>query len=298
MKRPLPVFAVLLIACATHNPPAPPAPREATDVRASAARTWDAVIDLFAERNIPIRTIERASGIVATGQLTVGPEGRKWADCGTQPSDTLRPNAAIYNVLVRGDSISSKVKATVRWTRIESPEKSLECSTADLWERDFETEVRAHAEDPRAVYRIVSAPTEGATPVAAPHPGPAQAGGGASSSTAPAPHPAAADTTLGPTASRSNARSNNELVAYPAFGRAIGDMQRKRLILGYREPAWSRLELELSATAFNEPTLEYLLTRVFLGYSETMGGNEDTRLLVRAGGRVVGVYSRRGLQWL
>ncbi len=76
--------------------------------------TWDAVIDMFAERNIPIRTIERASGIIATEQLSVGPEGKVWPDCGRSFSGTVLPNYAIYNLLVRGDSSSSRVKATVR----------------------------------------------------------------------------------------------------------------------------------------------------------------------------------------
>lgn len=48
----------------------------------SRGRTWDAVIDQFAARNIPIRTIERVSGLIVTDQLTVGREGYWWANCG------------------------------------------------------------------------------------------------------------------------------------------------------------------------------------------------------------------------
>src|SRR5215475_14034464 len=99
-----PVVA-LCAACVTYTPPPPPTPREATQVNASLGQTWDAVIDEFADRNIPIRTIERASGLVATEQLTVPPSASGDADCGHFDSyPTRRPTHAIYNVLVRGDS--------------------------------------------------------------------------------------------------------------------------------------------------------------------------------------------------
>ncbi|MGH9897071.1 MAG: hypothetical protein ACREA0_34765, partial [bacterium] len=61
---------VASIGCG-YQPPAPPMPRDATEVTASFGRTWDAVIDEFADRNIPIRTIERASGLIATELLSI-----------------------------------------------------------------------------------------------------------------------------------------------------------------------------------------------------------------------------------
>ncbi len=72
-------LAASAFACLRYSPPAP---RAATRVGATMGATWDAVIDLFAARNIPIRSIERVSGIIVTDILSVGDDGPRWADCG------------------------------------------------------------------------------------------------------------------------------------------------------------------------------------------------------------------------
>jgi hypothetical protein len=150
----------LLISCTTYRPPPPPAPREATHVYASLGRTWDAVINEFAVRDIPIRAIEKASGLIVTDQLSVGREGYRWADCGltgggssdyqkpplpvgpSEPApESLGPTHATYNVLVRGDSLKSIVKATVRWVHNRK-----ECATNHGWERTLELQVKQNAE--------------------------------------------------------------------------------------------------------------------------------------------------------
>jgi hypothetical protein len=134
------------VACVTYQPPAPAAPREATQVAASFGQTWDAVIDEFADRNIPIRTIERASGLVATEQLTVSADESGDADCGHFDSrPPLEPTHAIYNVLVRGDSVKSTIKVTMRWMHV-AEKTSVECSTRHKWERAFEETARLRAE--------------------------------------------------------------------------------------------------------------------------------------------------------
>ena len=153
--RPRPYARIGLVACAVLSPacaaprptvpPAAPTPREATEVAASMGHTWDAVIDMFAARNIPIRTIERASGIIATDELSVGDEGETWAVCGQGDGTTLSPNFAIYNVLVRGDSTGSRVMATVRWT-LGSASSDIECATTRVWERELESAVKHRAE--------------------------------------------------------------------------------------------------------------------------------------------------------
>jgi hypothetical protein len=268
MRRPL-AFVLLCAACNSYRAPLPPAPRDATHVGASAEQTWDAVLDLFAARDIPIRTSERAFGFVATEDLPVGAEGRTWADCGTLNSVRVGPEHAIYNVLVRGDSASSSVKATVRWTSTAARSGMIECSTSHAWEEAFEAEVKAHAEGAR-VARAPGLARGTVPPVAR---GDESSGGAA------------------------NTRPNSLLLTFQAFSRAMGDMRRKGLILGYREAALERLEVDLTAKAFREPTLEYQLTRLFLAYGETMEEDTEPTLVVRANRRQVGRYTRSGFQW-
>jgi hypothetical protein len=290
IRTPWASVLLLLPACHSYRPPEPPSPRDPIEVHASIGRTWDAVIDLFAARNIPIRTIERSSGIIATEPLIVGAEGRSWADCGTDQSGRLRPNTAIYNVLVRGDGGSATVKATVRWTRVLAPGQGIQCSTTYVWERALEEDVKARAEDPAVVFRGSMPDSAGAPRPATPG-APAEPGSSSASLGAQVP-PAATYQPPG-----GYERSNGDLLTYSGFKQAVEDMLRKRMVLSYREPVWSRLEVELSASAFSQPTLEYLLTQLYLGYSQTMGGNANTKVLLRAGGQPAGEYTKSGLRW-
>ena len=252
MMRPPLAFVLLCVACNSYKAPLPPAPRDATHVSASADLTWEAVVDLFAARSIPFRTIEPASGRVATEEMSVGTEGREWADCGKVNSVRLGPEHAIYNVLVQGDSASSSVKATVRWTYMAAKQGMIECSTSHAWEEVFEAEVKAQAEA------------------------------------------AASDE---PSRAAANTRPNILLLTFEGFSRVIGDMQRKGMILRYREAVLERLEVDLTAKAFREPTLEYQLTRLFLAYGETMEEDTQPTLVVRANRQPVGRYTRSGFQW-
>jgi hypothetical protein len=120
-------------------------------VYAPFAKTWNAVIDVFSDRNIPIRTIDRSSGLIATDQLTVSAEDVKWADCGSHSmSGTIAPQRAVYNVLVRGDSTQSTVKVTVGWTAtvevIRGDFRHVDCITRGVWEGELETMIRTKAQ--------------------------------------------------------------------------------------------------------------------------------------------------------
>ena len=158
--------SLCLNGCAGKTtPPEPAAPRSATVVSASQGKTWDAVIDVFAERNIPIRNMERVSGLIVTEDLGVNnSDGTTWADCGRvtgawyekpkrrsgdkKKGTPVAPGHATYNVLVRGDSTRSTVKVTVRWTarglKVDSP--VVECSTLGVWEGETEMEIKNRAE--------------------------------------------------------------------------------------------------------------------------------------------------------
>ena len=136
------------LAACQAQPPQPPAPRDATPVAASFDATWDATIDHFAENNIPIATIERASGIIATTELRVDREvAEESSDCGTGQgiSSDMRFHAttAVYNILVRGDGRSSTVRATVSWV---NPAANFECVTTGVWEAGTEEAIRVRAE--------------------------------------------------------------------------------------------------------------------------------------------------------
>lgn len=144
----LPAAALVAsLGCGYKAPTPPPSPRNATEVTASFGRTWDAVVDEFADRNIPIRTIERASGLVATELLTILHDARSEADCGTFNGRALSPTHAIYNVVVRGDSARATVKATTRWVRVNK-DASITCETTHRWEGALEERIKGRAERP------------------------------------------------------------------------------------------------------------------------------------------------------
>jgi len=136
--------AIALCSAACAVAPAPAPQRAATPINASAGKTWDAVVDIFAERNIPIRNMERASGFIATEPMDVGlQDGEKWADCGGDIAVRFGATRAAYNVLVRGDSTNATVRVTVLWSR---PNATNGCTTRGVWEPEFEALVKSRAE--------------------------------------------------------------------------------------------------------------------------------------------------------
>lgn len=148
MKRVSVIVAAFLVSACQAVPPAPAPVRDATSVAASFDATWDATIDHFAENNIPIATIERASGIIATTELRVDSEtAEESSDCGTGQGVSVdmrfHATSAVYNILVRGDERASTVRATVSWT---NPSANFECHTTGVWETRTEEAIRERAE--------------------------------------------------------------------------------------------------------------------------------------------------------
>ena len=147
------IALVLTVAACIPTPIPPPAPRTGTSVSSSFDRAWNGVIDVFTARNIPIRNIEKASGLVVTEPLLVNDRSAtQWADCGNSMGIPLLPTNATYNVLVRGDSARANVRVTVRWMRagaargFSTAQVVEECSTRGVWENSFESEVKRIAE--------------------------------------------------------------------------------------------------------------------------------------------------------
>jgi hypothetical protein len=104
------------------------------------------VIDAFAASNIPIRTIERSSGFIATERLSVADPDTTWADCGRDPMGRLFPDWATYNVVVRGDSIRSTVLVTVKWQITPTHGLGPDCVTRANWESGMERAIKKRAE--------------------------------------------------------------------------------------------------------------------------------------------------------
>jgi hypothetical protein len=106
------------------------------------------------QKDIPIKTIDRSSGLIATDALTVGPSLAEAADCGKDAiAGTVYPTNATYNALVRGDSSHATVRITVRWMRIGKSRQladhsivNEECSTRATWETALERKIKEAAE--------------------------------------------------------------------------------------------------------------------------------------------------------
>ena len=152
-------LAIAVTACgAGVTPPPPaPAPRPATKAAASFGKTWDAVIGHFAENSIPIRTIDRSSGLIVTDPMFVSKEdGKRYAWCAwasdwlasTEGSDTVGASSVSYNVLVRGDSAQSTIRVNARWTTVlEKAAVATECQSNDVYEPTLEALIRKRAEE-------------------------------------------------------------------------------------------------------------------------------------------------------
>lgn len=167
---------VLLAACSptplVHTEAAlKPVSREPTLVHASFERTWEAVIDQFAEQNLKPKVMDKASGWISTDPLLVTNPYR-WADCGmlmqevdttykqsngTMKVDTVESHVpaetAEYDVVVHGDSVTSTVHVSVRFMSSyrpvpTDPELPVQCISTGAWENEFETAIKQRAESP------------------------------------------------------------------------------------------------------------------------------------------------------
>ena len=234
--------------------------------------TWDAVIDIFAERNIPIRTIERVSGLIVTDPVGLSPGlGQDWADCGTINNAATPPNYAAYNVLVRGDTVRSTVKVTVRWTYGAGDGASNgECTTTHVWERNLEAEITRRAETGEPIRRLAdSSALE------------ADKGGATADIVEPAREP----------------RTNAELRLSAEFEYAAADCARLGLIAAYSETTFNTLVVHLTDAAMGSSGIQFCLAKLFGGYRRTTGNSASSVLDLRLAGVRVGHYSVGGLIW-
>ena len=149
MFRRIVMGLVVLTGCMPLVPPQAAAPRTVTTVSTSKDKVWDAVIEVFAEMNIAIRTIDRASGFLAAEPSSVGPRtGGRLADCGSVMGMAIPPDRATYNVLVREVGPTASVKVTVAFTQGGTPSDPtlINCASRGVWETAFEEKVKRLAE--------------------------------------------------------------------------------------------------------------------------------------------------------
>lgn len=137
-------IAVLLLSGCASLPPAPAA-RGDTVVNASFGRTWDAVVEYFALASIPVKTIDRSSGLIAAETTRLAGDNGRFADCANAVRH-FSPEGASFNALVRGDSARSRVRVTATWLATGGGAPGIACQTSDVWEREFEEAIRAKAE--------------------------------------------------------------------------------------------------------------------------------------------------------
>jgi hypothetical protein len=135
--------------CAPQPPQLAPRPVPAAEITAPFDRVWGAVIDYFADNSVPIRTLEKASGLIATETMLV-PTGRiDFADCGKDVlGEFIGPSHAAYNVRVTGDSAKSSVRVTAIFTNQHSP-RYPQCVSRGNYERVLLNSIR---------YRMKSVP--------------------------------------------------------------------------------------------------------------------------------------------
>lgn len=115
MKFTLALLLALLVGCAT--PPKVYEFDKSWVVESEFDEIWSATVELFAERNWPISTLEKDSGIIVTDWVSVGMEG-EYADCGQPGLAVVRRREVKFNVFIRkGDQIALTVNTSFRELR-------------------------------------------------------------------------------------------------------------------------------------------------------------------------------------
>jgi hypothetical protein len=136
----------VLLALACVRPPAPPAPRPDTQVNAPFSRVWEAVVDRFARSNIPVKTIDRASGLIAAESVLMAGDLSNFGGCNFMGMENRSPVGATFNVLVRGDSTRSSIVVTADWIGVDHRGNRIGCVTTGKWEQGFEAAIKTQAE--------------------------------------------------------------------------------------------------------------------------------------------------------
>jgi hypothetical protein len=137
--------AALLAGCSMSTPAPAPAVAQVV-VGAPLDSVWPRVIAFFANNNVPVQTLEKASGLIASQPLDLSSEQRRaWLACGKALGVTIKPERdgfharTTFNVFVRpiADSTSVRVNMAVHATMdsYTGGESELDCQSNGKFEQ-------------------------------------------------------------------------------------------------------------------------------------------------------------------
>jgi hypothetical protein len=144
------VVFISALGCSSATP-TPAATPKALPVAASQQRTWNAVVGVLSDRNIPVKTMDKGSGFV-TAELTGVSRGDflKLADCGSFTHQALiggvGSGIARYSILVRGDSVASTVKVSAKFTGLPNHGGVTDCTSRGIFEEALSADIKQRAE--------------------------------------------------------------------------------------------------------------------------------------------------------
>jgi hypothetical protein len=150
------VLALAVSGCPTrvaYTPPASTATDDTVNLKASFDDTWNAVIQTFFQKNIPVRTLEKASGILESDDLH-GEVGRD-CDCGSYLGVPIGGYAGAYGgdayyrfrVLVekRGDRETGLTLRSSCRAKVEGVEGELVCRVVPAKDTELRTAISEKA---------------------------------------------------------------------------------------------------------------------------------------------------------
>lgn len=111
------MIVVICLAVACGTPPAPRTIVNSFPINASFEKVWPAIIEIFAEMNLPIMNMAKDSGLIVTDFISFRGQDntRGYCDCGTTRFPmTETDRRGKFNIFVKktaDDSVEMKVNA-------------------------------------------------------------------------------------------------------------------------------------------------------------------------------------------
>ena len=148
-------IAIAAGACTGPHTPVDPASGTPMAIAAPAGNTWTASVDVLAGRHLPIRTMDRASGLIVVDPIRVNPSGavaelsstaHPWADCGSIEHEYYQPNLASYSVRVRSADAGSTVTLAITFSAANAGSPPRPCTSKGVLEAELGKEIKEHAE--------------------------------------------------------------------------------------------------------------------------------------------------------